>query len=124
MAGNKVALTGIQPSGTAHIGNYLGMIRPALELARSYDAYYFLADEHALTTVRDPKALLDYTYEMAATLLSLGLDPKNVVMYRQSDVPAIFELALTPTRPPLTRTKRRDVRPTMGSLWAFTTTRF
>jgi tryptophanyl-tRNA synthetase len=69
------------------------MIRPALELARSYDAYYFLADEHALTTVRDPKALLDYTYEMAATLLSLGLDPKNVVMYRQSDVPAIFELA-------------------------------
>jgi tryptophanyl-tRNA synthetase len=93
MAGNKVALTGIQPSGTAHIGNYLGMIRPALELARSYDAYYFLADEHALTTVRDPKALLDYTYEMAATLIALGLDPKNVVMYRQSDVPAIFELA-------------------------------
>ncbi|MEX2540083.1 MAG: tryptophan--tRNA ligase [Actinomycetota bacterium] len=93
MAGTKVALTGIQPSGTAHIGNYLGMIRPALELARSYDAYYFLADEHALTTVRDPKGLLDYTYEMAATLIALGLDPKNVVMYRQSDVPATFELA-------------------------------
>ncbi len=93
MAGRKIALTGIQPSGTAHIGNYLGMIRPALELVRDYDAYYFLADGHALTSVREPKALLDFTYEMAATLVALGLDPERVVIYRQSDMPAVFELA-------------------------------
>ena len=92
-AGRKVALTGIQPSGTPHIGNYLGMIRPALELARDYDAYYFLADGHALTTVRDPAQLRDQTHEMAAVLLALGLDPERVVFYRQSDVPEVFELA-------------------------------
>ncbi len=93
MAVKKIALTGIQPSGTAHIGNYLGMIRPALDLVREYDAYYFLADEHALTSVREPKALLDFTYEMAATLLALGLDAEKIVMYRQSDLPAVFELS-------------------------------
>jgi len=90
--GKKVALTGIQPSGTPHIGNYLGMIRPALDLARDYEAYYFLADEHALTTVRDPKLLREQTYEIAAVLLALGLDPERVVFYRQSDVPETFEL--------------------------------
>jgi tryptophanyl-tRNA synthetase len=89
----KVALTGIQPSGTPHIGNYLGMIRPALELANEYDAYYFLADEHALTTVRDATQLRDQTYEIAAVMLALGLDPDRVVFYRQSDVPEVFELA-------------------------------
>ncbi len=93
MSTGKVALTGIQPSGTPHIGNYLGMIRPALDLARSYDAYYFLADEHALTTVRDPKVLREQTYEIAAVMLALGLDPERVVFYRQSDVREVFELA-------------------------------
>lgn len=93
MADRRVALTGIQPSGTPHIGNYLGMIRPALELAREYDAYYFLADGHALTTVRDAKLLREQTYETAAVMLALGLDPEGVVFYRQSDVPETFELA-------------------------------
>jgi tryptophanyl-tRNA synthetase len=89
----KVALTGIKPTGTAHIGNYLGMIRPALELARDYDAYYFMADEHALTTVHDPKKMTDLNYEIAATWLALGLDPPKTVIYRQSDLPQVFELA-------------------------------
>ncbi|HYZ94039.1 MAG TPA: tryptophan--tRNA ligase [Actinomycetota bacterium] len=93
MPGRKVALTGIQPSGTPHIGNYLGMIRPALELARDYDAYYFIADGHALTTVRDPQLLRDQTYEIAAVMLALGLDPERVVLYRQSDIREVFELA-------------------------------
>jgi tryptophanyl-tRNA synthetase len=93
MTNRKVALTGIQPSGTPHIGNYLGMIRPALDLARDYDAYYFLADGHALTTVRDPRLLREQTYEIAAVMLALGLDPERVVFYRQSDVPETFELA-------------------------------
>lgn len=90
---DKVALTGIQPSGTPHIGNYLGMIRPALDLAGSYDAYYFLADGHALTTVQDPARLREQTNQTAAVLLALGLDPERVVFYRQSDVREVFELA-------------------------------
>src|ERR671919_800498 len=93
MATGKVALTGIKPSGTPHIGNYLGMIKPALELAASYDAYYFIADEHALTTVRDPGEMRELSYEAAATWLALGLDPERVVIYRQSDVPEVFELS-------------------------------
>jgi tryptophanyl-tRNA synthetase len=89
----KVALTGIKPTGTAHIGNYLGMIRPALDLVSAYDAYYFIADEHALTTVHDAAQMREQTYEHAATWLALGLDPDNVVLYKQSDVPEVFELA-------------------------------
>lgn len=88
----KIALTGFKPTGTAHLGNYLGMIRPALELVRSYDAYYFVADEHALTTVHDAPKMRDLSYEIAATYLALGLDPERSVLYRQSDVPETFEL--------------------------------
>lgn len=90
--GNKIALTGIKPSGTPHIGNYLGMIRPALELAEKYQALYFIADYHALTTVKDGKELKALTYEVAATWLALGLDPEKVVFYRQSDIPEVTEL--------------------------------
>lgn len=89
----KIALTGIKPTGTPHIGNYLGMIRPALELAQTYTTYYFIADYHALTTVRDPAVLKDLTYQVAAAWLALGLDPKRVAFYRQSDIPEVFELA-------------------------------
>jgi tryptophanyl-tRNA synthetase len=88
----KISLTGIKPTGTPHIGNYLGAIKPALQLANDYRACYFIADYHALTTVRDPKQLKELTYEVAATWLALGLDPENVIFYRQSDVPEIFEL--------------------------------
>ncbi len=87
-----MALTGFKPTGRAHIGNYLGMIRPALALARDYDAFYFIADEHALTSVQDAKRMRDLTYEIAATWLALGLDPETTVLYRQSDVPHVFEL--------------------------------
>jgi tryptophanyl-tRNA synthetase len=87
----KVSLTGIKPTGTPHVGNYLGMYKPALELAATYDAYYFIADEHALTTIRDPGELRQLSYEAAATWLALGLDPEKVLLYRQSDVPEIFE---------------------------------
>jgi tryptophanyl-tRNA synthetase len=89
---NKIALTGIKPSGTPHIGNYLGMNRPALELAKEYRAFYFIADYHALTTVRDAGTMKRLTYEVAATWLALGLDPEKVVFYRQSDIPEVMEL--------------------------------
>jgi len=88
----KIALTGIKPTGTPHIGNYLGAIKPALELAKNYDARYFIADYHALNSVKDPKLLKELTYEIAATWLAFGLDTKEVLFYRQSDIPEIFEL--------------------------------
>jgi tryptophanyl-tRNA synthetase len=88
----KIALTGIKPTGTPHIGNYLGMIKPALELVQGYRALYFIADYHALTTERDPEKLNRQIYEVAATWLALGLDPEKVVFFRQSDIPEVFEL--------------------------------
>ncbi len=88
----KISLTGIKPTGKPHIGNYLGMIRPALQLVDRYDALYFIADYHALTSLRDPNLLRQYVYEIAATWLALGLDPDTVIFYRQSDIPEIFEL--------------------------------
>lgn len=89
----KIALTGIKPTGLPHIGNYLGMIKPALELAQSFQAFYFIADYHALTTTRDRNELNRRIYEVAATWLALGLDPERVVFYRQSDIAEVFEFA-------------------------------
>jgi len=89
---NEIALTGIKPSGTPHIGNYLGMNRPALELAQQYQAMYFIADYHALTTIKDGAEMKKLTYEVAATWLALGLDPDRVIFYRQSDIPEVMEL--------------------------------
>ena len=89
----KIALTGIKPTGPPHIGNYLGMIKPALELAQSFQAFYFIADYHALTITRDRNQLNHRIYEVAATWLALGLDPERVVFYRQSDITEIFEFA-------------------------------
>lgn len=86
-----ITLTGIKPTGAPHLGNYLGMIHPALELVERYEAYYFVADYHALTFVRDRQMLMRYTHEIAAAWLALGLDPDRAVFYRQSDVPEIFE---------------------------------
>ena len=89
----KIALTGIKPTGTPHLGNYLGMIKPALELAKSFQAFYFIADYHALTTTRDRNQLNHRIYEVAATWRALGLDPEQVVFYRQSDIRETFEFA-------------------------------
>lgn len=88
----QISLSGIKPTGTPHLGNYLGMIRPALEMVKNYQALYFVADYHALTTVREGKELRRMSYDIAATLLALGLDPDEVVFFRQSDIPELFEL--------------------------------
>ena len=93
MNSQNIALTGIKPSGKPHIGNYLGMIQPALALAERYRAFYFIADYHALTTYKDRPTLQAHIQEAAATWLALGLDPKRVVFFRQSDIPEVFELA-------------------------------
>ena len=89
----QIALTGLKPSGSPHIGNYLGMLKPSLELAEKFQALYFIPDYHALTTVRDRKQLADLTYQAAATWLALGLNPDEGIIYRQSDIPEVFELA-------------------------------
>ena len=89
----KRSLTGVKPSAEPHIGNYYGAIRPALELAREYESFLFIADYHALTTLHDPARLRAYTYDVTATWLACGLDPDAVHVYRQSDVPEVFELS-------------------------------
>jgi tryptophanyl-tRNA synthetase len=92
-ARKKRVLTGVKPTGIPHIGNYLGAIRPALELTKTHDAFLFIADLHALTTRQDPKVLAEDTYSVAATWLALGLDPNKVTFYKQSDIPEITTLA-------------------------------
>ncbi|MDX1709273.1 MAG: tryptophan--tRNA ligase, partial [Desulfobacterales bacterium] len=87
----QIALSGIKPTGILHIGNYLGMIKPALELIARYQTFYFVADYHALTTYKDRATLNHHVYDVAATLLALGLDPRKVIFFRQSDIPQIFE---------------------------------
>src|SRR5438477_10233160 len=86
-------LSGIQPSGALHIGNYFGMMRPAIELQKEGETFYFIADYHALTSVRDPKALRENSYRVALDFLACGLDPERAALFRQSDVPQVTELA-------------------------------
>ncbi len=89
---DSISLTGIKPTGEPHLGNYVGAIKPAIDLTKRYDAYYFIADYHALTTIRDPKLLTHYSRSVAATWLACGLDPAAATIYRQSDIPETFEL--------------------------------
>ncbi len=89
---SKKVLTGIKPTGMPHIGNYFGAIKPALELSRQYDARYFIADYHALNSIRNPEEMRELCYEVAAAWLACGLDPERVIFYRQSAVPETFEL--------------------------------
>ena len=86
-------LSGIQPSGTPHLGNYFGMMKPAIELQERGEAYYFIADFHALTTVQNAEALRANVSELALDFLACGLDPARSVFFRQSDVPQVAELA-------------------------------
>lgn len=88
----KIALTGIKPTGIPHIGNFLGAIKPALELSKSCEARYFIADYHALNSTKDPQSIRNMTVEIAAAWLACGLDPKKVLFYRQSAIPETFEL--------------------------------
>jgi tryptophanyl-tRNA synthetase len=86
-------LSGIQPSGVLHIGNYFGMMRPAIELQKEGETFYFIADFHALTSLRDPKALRENSRRVALDFLACGLDPERAALFRQSDVPQVTELA-------------------------------
>jgi tryptophanyl-tRNA synthetase len=86
-------LSGIQPSGALHIGNYFGMMQPAVALQAEGEALYFIADYHALTTVRDPVVLRENSRRVALDFLACGLDPQRATLFRHSDVPQVTELA-------------------------------
>ncbi|MCE9581969.1 MAG: tryptophan--tRNA ligase [Planctomycetes bacterium] len=86
-------LSGVQPSGRPHIGNYFGAMRQNVELSRSSDAFIFIANYHAMTSIRDRKVLAEYTDGLARDYLALGLDAERSAFYRQSDVPEVCELA-------------------------------
>lgn len=98
----KTLLTGIKPTGTPHVGNFLGAIKPAIHMVHDYEkSFLFIADYHAINTIQDGARLHDLTLSIAATWLACGLDPSKTVLYRQSSVPEVFELetilnAITP----------------------------
>jgi tryptophanyl-tRNA synthetase len=87
-------VSGIQPSGDLHLGNYFGAIKQHLDIQHlSGESYYFIADYHALTSLKDGKQLREYTRQIAATYVALGLDPEKAVLFKQSEVPEVQELA-------------------------------
>ena len=88
---HKRVLTGINTTGTLHIGNYVGAIRPAIQESRNpnVESFFFLADLHALIKCHDPARVERSRMQIAATWLAAGLDPDHVVFYRQSDIPEI-----------------------------------
>lgn len=86
-------LSGIQPSGRLHLGNYFGAIRPQIAMQQEHECFYFIATYHALTSLADRQLLEEYTREVAMGYLALGLDPERTVFYRQTDVPEVTELA-------------------------------
>lgn len=90
---SKRALTGVKPTGILHIGNYLGSIKPAFELADSgYESFYFIANYHALTTLNKKQDMEELSYMHTAAWLAFGAEEKGITLYLQSDIPEIFEL--------------------------------
>lgn len=85
-------LSGVQPSGKLHLGNYFGMMRPALQLQEKGETFLFIANYHALTSVTDPDQLRRDTLDVALDFLACGLDPRRTHLFRQSDVPEVHEL--------------------------------
>jgi tryptophanyl-tRNA synthetase len=92
MLGKKILLSGVKPTGRPHIGNYFGAMKQFVELQASYQSYIFIADLHALTTVQNKQELEDHTLGVLLDYMAIGLDSKEVVIYKQSDVPQVAEL--------------------------------
>lgn len=86
-------LTGLQPSGIVHIGNYFGAMEPAVRLQEQGEAFYFIADYHAMTTVHEPEKLREFVRGLAMDFLSVGLNPERCVFFRQSSIPEVNELS-------------------------------
>ena len=89
----KIILSGIKPTGTPHLGNYVGVLRSLVEMAQKNRVFVFVADLHALNAVHNPDEITQHTYEIAAMLIALGLNLKNAVLFRQSDIIQVYQLA-------------------------------
>src|SRR5215471_19194655 len=89
----KRILSGVQPSGKLHLGNYFGAVKQHVEMQHEGRAFFFIADYHALTTLQDAKAMRECVRDVALDYLALGLDPNIANFFRQSDVPQVTELA-------------------------------
>jgi tryptophanyl-tRNA synthetase len=86
-------LSGVQPSGTLHLGNYFGALKQHIELQEEHECFYFIANHHSLTTIQNAERLRQLTLDVALDYLALGLDPAKVMLFRQSDIPEVHELA-------------------------------
>ena len=92
MGAKPRSLSGIKPTGTPHLGNYLGMIKPAIQMQQTHETFYFIADYHALTSTHDPNQLREKAYDLTAIFAALGMDFENHAFFRQSDIPEVTEL--------------------------------
>lgn len=90
---DKIVLTGIKPTGIPHLGNYVGALKPLIELANNHKTYIFIADLHALNSIKDAKLIKQYSYEIAALMIALGLNLDNAVLFRQSDIMGVYQLS-------------------------------
>lgn len=93
MANTEIFLSGIKPTGTVHLGNYIGMLSQMRDISQQNKTIIFIADLHALNSVHDAAAVRDHTREIAAIIMSIGFNMDNVLMFRQSDIPAVCELS-------------------------------
>lgn len=89
---DKIVLTGIKPTGMPHIGNYLGALKPLIEMSQNHKTFMFVADLHALNAVHNAKEIKQHTYEIAALMVAMGLNLENTVFFRQSDINEIYQL--------------------------------
>ena len=92
MGAKPRSLSGIKPTGTPHLGNYLGMIKPAIKMQKTHETFYFIADYHALTSTHDPNQLRENAYDLTAIFSALGMDFEKHAFFRQSDIPEVTEL--------------------------------
>ena len=92
MGAKPRSLSGIKPTGIPHLGNYLGMIKPAIQMQQTHETFYFIADYHALTSTHDPNQLSENAYDLTAIFAALGMDFENHAFFRQSDIPEVTEL--------------------------------
>ena len=89
---SKIILTGIKPTGMPHIGNYIGALKPLIEKSQTNKTFVFIADLHALNSIHDAKEIRQHTYEIAALFVALGLNLDNAILFRQSDIDAVYKL--------------------------------
>ena len=89
---DKIVLTGIKPTGMPHIGNYIGALKPLIDRSNAHKTFMFIADLHSLNTMHNASEIKQHTYEIAALMISLGLDLNNTALFRQSDIDEIYQL--------------------------------